>query len=616
MQIDGHQADGYRPISDYALIGNTFTAALVAPDGTIDWCCLPYFDGGAVFCRLLDWRRGGFFRLSPTSRSEVHRSYLDGSAVLTTEFWSGGGQMRLTDCMPAPPLDVDGTGPPVTQRCMLLRRIEGLQGVVEVELLFKPTMDFARQRPVLQLVPGGCRVIALDGRLRLDVPAGTRLQLHDGAAHACLHVRAGQVLWLALSLDDGGPPPQAAQCLLEETLRRWRHWDAQRRYRGPYEQEVARSSRVLKLLTFAPSGAIVAAPTTSLPECIGGERNWDYRFCWLRDASLVLHALMSIGHDQAAHRFFQWLTSLWRSDRRLQIMYRIDGDERLPEVDLRHLEGYRGSRPVRVGNGAAQQVQLDIYGHLLDAAWVYLRRRAVQVPADLAQVLAFLADAAARHWRDPDQGLWEMRKAPAHHVSSKLQCWVALDRALKLVQAGHLAGDVATWAREREAVRIAILAHGFNRHIGAFTQLFGDTALDASVLTMPIVGFLPAGDPRMRSTVERLRKQLMQRGLVYRYRRGDGLPDGEGSFAICTFWMVDNLALQGRVAEARELFEHVVSFANDLGLMSEEIDPDNGQLLGNFPQGYTHLALIRSALTISAAERTGCQGRGQRKPNG
>jgi len=596
--------DDCPPIGDYGLIGNTYTAALVSRDGAIDWCCLPYFDSGAVFCRLLDARVGGCLRVGPDGPCEVRRTYLDGSAVLATEFRDAHGHVRLTDCMPTPPLSASLPAPTEPQRTCLLRRIEGLQGRMALSLLFRPTFDFARQATRVERTADGCRALAAEQTLHLALPPGVTPQVSDGEARAALQVEAGDVLWVVLSLDGGTAetPSLSPAELLDNTLAHWRDWSDQCDYRGPYEKEVAMSARVLKMLTFATSGAIVAAPTTSLPERLGGSRNWDYRFCWLRDAALVLHALLSIGHGFAADRFFQWLTGLWKPGGHLQIMYRLDGDEQLPEVRLTHLRGYCGSRPVRVGNGAARQRQLDVYGHVLDAAWVYLQRRDPRVDADLASVLAFMADEAARLWREPDQGIWEMRGPPAHHVSSKLMCWVALDRALKIAAAGLLRGDTARWTREREALRAAILHRGYKPHRQAFTGTFDDDHLDASVLLLPLVGFLPADDPRMLSTVACIRHRLSRRGLIYRYRHDDGLGRGEeGTFAISTFWLVDNLALQGHVEEARALFEHVVSFANDLGLMSEEIEPAQGRLLGNFPQGYTHLGLIRSALSIAAA---------------
>jgi GH15 family glucan-1,4-alpha-glucosidase len=361
---------------------------------------------------------------------------------------------------------------------------------------------------------------------------------------------------------------------------------------------------VLKLLTFGPSGALVASPTTSLPAEIGGVRNWDYRFCWLRDASLVLHALMSIGYHEAAMDFFRWLEDLCVGEcGELQIMYRLDGSRDLPEHELPHLAGYRESAPVRTGNAAASQKQLDVYGHVLDAALLCLEGMQAPMRAGLVRVLQHLADQACTRWREPDQGLWEMRCEPRHFLSSKLMCWVALDRALRLAATGKLQGDEARWRAERDAIRYTVLEQGFNKKIGAFTQVLDGSDLDASALLMPLVGFLPATDQRMLSTVKRIEERLTAHGLVYRYVNDDGIVGGEATFAICSFWLVHNRALQGRIGEACELFERVVSFGSDLGLLSEEIDPVNRQLLGNYPQGFTHLALIESALAISRARR-------------
>ncbi|NML17912.1 glycoside hydrolase family 15 protein [Azohydromonas caseinilytica] len=593
------------PIADYALIGNTFTAALVSRDGSIDWCCLPHFDSPAVFCRLLDARIGGCFRLGPAAPSRCERRYLDGSAVLATRFETADGVAQVTDFMPAPDLLAPDLPPHGHAYFSVLRRVEGLQGRVALDLLFKPTFDFVRQAARLAPQPGGCRADAGDESLHLALVPEVRLQVVDGEVRGRLDIPAGAAAWVVLShgrAGMAGQGPAAWERSLRDTLRQWGAWGALNRYTGPYAEAVALSARVLKLLTFAPGGSIVAAPTTSLPEAPGGVRNWDYRFCWLRDAALMLGALLSVGHEYAADRFFHWLSRLWEPERRIQIMYRLDGGERLPEAVLEHLAGYRGARPVRIGNGAANQVQLDIYGHLLDAAHVYLEGRRAQVRPALARVLTHLANEAARRWRQPDQGIWEMRSAPAHHVSSKLMCWVALDRALRLAAAGRIEGDTAWWRRERDAVARVLHEQGFNAALGAYTQVLGGQALDASVLMMPIVGFLPAGDARMRATVQRISQELMHRGLVWRYRSDDGLDGDEGTFAICSFWLVENLALQGRVQEACALFEHITSFASDLGLLAEEIEPGSGELLGNYPQGYTHLALIRSALAIGRAQ--------------
>ncbi|HEU4622003.1 MAG TPA: glycoside hydrolase family 15 protein [Burkholderiaceae bacterium] len=602
---------GYRPLSDYGLIGNTHTAALVGRDGSIDWCCLPHFDSGAVFCRLLDARQGGFFRIGPQSEHTNTRRYVDGTAVLETCFQTADAQMRLTDFMHAPRLaqsrlDVD------TPRChRLLRRIEGLAGRMAVEIVLKPTFDFARAPARLSRVPAG--VVATSGgeRVELRVPPAIAFTLDDTASTASARfvVKAGDTIWVTLAyanttIGNAALAADDPEALLNETLGHWLEWDRQCTYEGPYEAQVRASARVLKLLTFGPTGALVAAPTTSLPECIGGVRNWDYRFCWLRDSALVLHALMSIGYYRAAMDFFEWLSRLCKDDGKCmqpRIMYRLNGRHDLPEHVLSHLSGYLDSKPVRIGNAAVEQRQLDVYGHVLDAAHMCLTYMKHRPDAALSRTLRFLADLAAQYWRAPDQGLWEARSAPRHHVSSKLMCWVALDRAVRLAELGEIEGDVGVWRREREAIRNAILQHGYDARIQAFTQAFDSSELDASALLISIVGFLPANDPRMVSTIERIREQLVSGGLVYRYQNHDGLPRGEGTFAICTYWLVDNLAMLGRLDEACAMFEHVSAFANDLGLLSEEIDPTNGGLLGNYPQGFTHLALIQSALGIQAA---------------
>ena len=608
----------YRPIRDYALIGDAHTAALVSSDGSIDWLCWPRFDSPALFCRLLDKDKGGHFRLGPaSSHAAASRAYVEGTNVLATVFSTDGGRFRLTDLMPVERLNVSHEGEDIASHYRVLRLIEGLSGEAEVEVSFRPTFDYARAEAIFHLYEGG--VVARNGRkaLALSCPSSFR-ESPSGGVTARFTVAAGQRVWVALTYFADADalthavPQFDADLELEQTLEYWREWSDTCPYRGPYEQLVRRSALVLKLLTYEPTGALVAAPTTSLPEEIGGVRNWDYRFTWLRDSSLILYALQLLGYHEEATDFFGWLDGLCiPCGNELQIMYRIDGGSHLPERTLERLEGYRGSRPVRVGNGAFGQKQLDIYGEVIDAAYLYHERMRQPVRPQLWDALRYMADQTVARWREPDHGIWEVRGGPRHFLYSKLLCWVALDRVVRMAAGGGLPGDAALWASTREEIRAAILDEGYDEKLGAFTQAFGEQALDACALVIPQVGFLPPTDPRVVSTVRLIRERLTSHGLVYRYLSDDGLPGGEATFALCSFWLVDCLAEAGRTDEARELFERIVGYANDLGLLAEEIDPVSGELLGNYPQGFTHLGLIRSALHIAKAEALGPEERAE-----
>ncbi len=607
----------YRPIRDYALIGDAHTAALVSSDGSIDWLCWPRFDSPAVFCRLLDKDKGGHFRVGPANlRAAAERAYVEGTNVLATVFSTDAGQFRLTDLMPVERLNRSHEGEDIASHYRVLRLVEGLSGEAEVEVNFRPTFDYARAEATFQHAEG---VVARNGReaLALACPGSFR-EDPSGGVNARFKVAAGQRVWITLtySADADAAAPSAPQfdedLELEQTLEYWREWSETCAYKGPYEQLVRRSALALKLLTYEPTGALVAAPTTSLPEELGGVRNWDYRFTWLRDSSLILYALQLLGYHEEATDFFGWLDGLCiPCGNELQIMYRIDGGSHLPEYALEHLEGYRGSRPVRVGNGAFGQKQLDIYGEVIDAAYLYHERMRLPIRAELWDALRYMADQTVERWREPDHGIWEVRGGPRHFLYSKLLCWVALDRAVRMASPGGLPGDAGLWARTREEIRWAILEEGYDEKTGAFTQAFGEPALDACALVIPQVGFLPPTDPRVVSTVRLIQERLTSHGLVYRYLSDDGLPGGEATFALCSFWMVDCLAEAGRTEEARALFEKVAGYANDLGLLAEEIDPVSGELLGNYPQGFTHLGLIRSALHIAKAEALGPEERAE-----
>lgn len=599
----------YRPIGDYAIIGDAHTAALVSTEGSIDWCCWPHFDSPAVFCRLLDARKGGWFRVGPAASFRSSRTYLGQTNVLATTFRTDAGAVRLVDFMPAERRDAGRRGEDICASHRIMRLIEGVAGDVDIEIAFRPTFDYARSDTVIDARADGAIARGGDQRLRLrsDVP----LQVDaTGTLSGHVRVRTGDRVWLTVTDDVDGHLTDP-DVTLRRTLDYWNEWSSRCSYRGPYEDLVRRSALVLKLLTFEPTGALVAAPTTSLPEDLGGQRNWDYRFTWLRDSALMLYALQTIGYHDEAMDFFDWLESLCICDRRIQVMYTLHGSRTLPEHVLPHLEGYRQSRPVRIGNGAAHQTQLDIYGEVMDAAHLCYERMRTPHP-QLWTVLGLMADHAAARWREPDQGIWEVRSGPSHFLYSKLLCWVAVDRAVRLAETAGMAGDVVRWRQTRDEIREAILTRGYHRGRQAFTQTLDGEALDASALAIPRVGFLPPTDVRVQSTVQRIEEQLTANGLVYRYRTDDGLAGGEGTFALCTFWLVDNLALGGRLQDARDLFERVTRYANDVGLMAEEIDPVNGALLGNFPQGFTHLALIHAALSIATAERTGPEARAQR----
>jgi GH15 family glucan-1,4-alpha-glucosidase len=442
----------------------------------------------------------------------------------------------------------------------------------------------------------------------------------DGAVRGQLRIVQGSQYWLVLTYAEDpdraeeAVAPVGCEDQLTRTLEYWQSWAEDCTYRGPYREAVVRSALTLKLLTYEPTGAVVAAPTTSLPEDIGGARNRDYRFSWLRDSSLILYALMTIGYGNEASDFMHWLERAVGTDptRAPQIMYGIDGRRKLPEQIIDNLNGYRGSRPVRTGNAAANQRQLDVYGEVLRAAYMHYRRGAHEAPrpgpdAAAWQVLSGLVQQAADHWSESGRGIWEVRGGAQPFLYGKLMCWAALDSGVRLLQEHHLDGPEVQWRRARDDVRKAILQHGYDRELGAFTQAFDSRTLDASALIIPRIGFLSASDPRVRSTVKRIRQQLTRGGLVYRYCTSDGLPGGEGAFTLCTFWLANALALEGNIDDARTIFEGALSHANDLGLLAEEFDPGCGEQLGNFPQGFSHLALIGAAVDIARAIQEGAE---------
>ena len=601
------------PIGDYALLSDCRSAALVSRDGSVDWLCLPRFDAPSVFCRLLD-PAGGRFAIRPAGEFRASRRYVDQTMVLETTFTTPGGTAVLTDAL-AVGRGERGHGLGAGSPGMLLRRLVCSSGEIEAEVSYAPRPEYGLIHPLLAPVPGGLSARGGADRLLLSTPVS--LDVSGDTATARIRLAAGQAAVFALSHGQMAGPPLAAwtaeeiTARLDDTLEGWRSWSAHHQnYEGPWRELVHHSGRVLQALTFEPTGAIVAAPTTSLPEAVGGDRNWDYRYTWVRDASLTMEALWVAACPDEAIKFFAFLADAAAGQLQdgadLQIMFGIGGERDLSERELPHLAGWRGSRPVRVGNGAWRQRQLDVYGELLGAA-----HRLVDQLGELDPVtqrfLTAAADTAASRWREKDQGIWEIRGEPRDFVYSKLMCWVALDRAIALAEQFGAGDRVDGWAAARDDIRAAIVERGWNERAGAFTQAFGSEDLDASSLMLSITGFLPGDDPRMKATIDATVQRLTDtRGLVYRYRARDGLAGEEGTFLLCTFWLAHAQALAGQVEAAIATFERAVAEINDVGLLAEEVDSRSGQMIGNFPQAFSHIGLINAAWAITQAQqRTG-----------
>jgi GH15 family glucan-1,4-alpha-glucosidase len=600
------------PIGDYALLSDRHSAALVGRDGSVDWLCFPRFDSPAVFARLLD-EEAGHWSIRPSVPYRVSRRYAERTMVMETTFHAEAGTVTLTDALLTGPDDGGhrlGKGVPH----VLVRRVACSGGQVPMEFEYRPRPEYGLIAPILTRIDGG--LTARGGAEWLVLTTPVAVSAADSTARCGFTVRDGETLHFGLhrtTLEEDparvwGQDELASR--LDATVEAWRSWSAlHQAYEGPWRDLVHHSGRVLQALSYQPSGAIVAAATTSLPESVGGERNWDYRYTWVRDSCLTMAALWVAACPDEASDFFAFLTTAAPSlakDRTLQIMFGVGGEHDLSERVLPHLGGWRGSRPVRVGNGAWNQRQIDVYGELLDAARI-LSGQLGEVDDDVRRFLVACADTAAEHWGESDQGIWEVRGDPRHFVYSKVMCWVALDRAVSL--AGLLgAGDrVESWRRTREEIHETVLREGWNDRAGAFTQYFGSEDLDASNLMMPIVGFLPADDPRVLATIDAVAERLTDdAGLVYRYRTEggvDGLAGDEGTFLLCTFWLAEALAMSGQVDRARAVFERAVAYVNDVGLLAEEVDTSSGELLGNFPQAFSHIGLINAAWAIDQAER-------------
>ncbi len=582
-------------IEDYAFLSDCRSAALVGIDGAVDWLCFPRFDSPSVFGRLLD-PDAGTWTLSPSEPTRTTRRYLPDSLVLSTEHATSAGTVEVLDALlfehGAREHDI-GMRVPHT----LAREVRGITGRVEMETVIEPRLEYGLTRPRIEAVEGGLR--ARGGPVVLDVRADVTLEPGPDRASARFTVSEGERVTLGLTFSDayGGSaaPSPASEASLADTVEGWRSWvEMHARYEGPFADQVLRSALVLQGLTYQPSGSLVAAATTSLPERVGGEWNWDYRYTWLRDASLTLNARWVATCPHEPWRFFHWIedAGLRTEHGALQIMYDVRGRADLTEHTLPHLRGFRDSRPVRVGNDAWTQSQHDVAGEVLDAAYL-LRDQLGELAESTRSMLVRLADEAASTWREPDAGMWESRDIPRHYVSSKVMSWVALDRAVRMADMLDASVRVDAWSRERDAIRDTVLREGWSEEAGAYGGALGSDHLDASVLLMPLVGFLPADDERMLATIRAVDERLGEGGLV---RRWAAEPN---AFLICSYWLIQCLALAGDRQRAEEYFERVTGHANDLGLLAEMVDLSTGDLLGNVPQAFSHVGLINAAWTLS-----------------
>jgi GH15 family glucan-1,4-alpha-glucosidase len=583
-------------LEDYGLIGDLQTAALVSRHGCIDWLCVPRFDSGAVFAALLGDSENGHWTIQPAGESRSSgRRYLEDTLVLETDFETSDGAVRLIDFMP-----VRGEAPDV------VRIVEGRRGRVDMELELVLRFDYGSVVPWVRRLDGSLVGVAGPDGVSLRTPV--ELEGRDLRTYAQFSVAEGDRVPFVLTwFTSAGavPEPVDAEVALRETLAYWATWAERCTHGGAWHDAVHRSLLTLKALTYEPTGGIVAAPTTSLPEAIGGVRNWDYRFCWLRDATLTLLTLLSVGYVEEAGAWRDWLLrAIAGPPEDLQIMYGVAGERRLNELELPWLGGYEGSRPVRIGNAASSQRQLDVYGEVADAFY-QARVRGLHPSDDAWALTRKLSEWLESGWKEPDEGIWEVRGPRRHFTHSKVMAWVAFDRAVKLAENFGRPGPIERWRRVREEVRTEVLREGFDAERGSFVQSYGSDRLDASLLMIPLVGFLPATDPRVIGTVDAIEQELVRDGLVERYLADegnvevDGLPPGEGVFLPCSFWLAHVLCLQGRQQEAETLFERLLSLRNDLGLISEEYDPKRDRLMGNFPQAFTHLTLVDTALTLA-----------------
>lgn len=599
-------------IADYGLIGNSRAAALVSRNGSIDWCCLPEFHSPSIFAALLDHHKGGHFSVAPLGAFKSAQKYVADTNVLDTNFKTGSGEVRLLDAFTAATEEEKSL-------CLfpdheILRIVEGISGSVKMRLEYAPKVFYGKHAPVLK--DRGKLGTSFSWKENIYIlgntlaPGEITMTKDSSCARAEFIVQAGQRICFSLSYSDQSPAvlPElhvSGYKRMQQTIRFWKSWISKCTYKGSYPEPVRRSALALKLLEHAPSGAIIAAPTTSLPEKIGGTRNWDYRYCWLRDASFTIRALVKLGFEDEAHGYMNWILHATRLTRpRLQVVYSVFGRAHLKEDTLAWLSGYKNSTPVRVGNLADGQFQLDIYGEVLDAAYTY-SMLVKEFDKSTKAFLIGLGNVICKLWNQPDNGIWEIRSARVHHTHSKVLAWVGLDRLLKLCDKYQWTGVPTAKYKETAArIRMDIEQFGYSAELNSYTRKFNGNTLDASLLVLPLVEYCDPASSRMRSTLQQMCKRLLKNNLMYRYREvDDGLAGEEGTFGVCSFWLVENLVKAGQLDKGIEVFETMVKHASPAGLFSEEVDPDTHELLGNYPQGFTHIGLINAALTIDSALR-------------
>jgi GH15 family glucan-1,4-alpha-glucosidase len=591
----------YPPISDYGFIADCHAAALVSKCGSIDWCCLPRLDSPSCFGRLIDWQKGGYCRIQPVGEYRVSRRYIPDTLVLETVYTAETGEVRMLDCMT---MRKGGEHHPHRQ---ILRVLQGMRGNIKLSVDIAPVFDYGEVKPWIRkrdghfIALGSSNGLLISGDRSLEMRHRHHLEgVWEVPADRCARL---SILWRRPEdLEDNQVSPPDAEELdrrLEETIHWWEEWSRSNSIGGRYAKQMRRSAIILKGLSHAPTGAIAAAATTSLPEQVGGSRNWDYRFSWIRDSYFTIRSLAELGYRKEADGFRRFVErTVAGSADEIQVLFGVGGERHLVEYELPSAEGYRNSRPVRIGNAAESQTQLDVYGELLGLAWIW-QTQGQSPDDDYWEFLAHLVHRAARYWSEPDQGIWEMRGPPRHFVHSKAMCWSALDRGIRLAEELGRKAPLGDWKDARDRIRRAIEGQGYDRRRGVFMQAFGHPQMDASLLLLPHTGFVDYRDERMLRTTDAVQSELEKDGLLLRYASGsDGMEGSEGAFCCCSFWLAECLAYQGRLDRARDIFERVLGTANDLGIYSEEYDPKAGEMLGNFPQGLSHLSLIAAAVAI------------------